>query len=176
MLFVQSITLRYQKNVRYAGYADQRRSVRFWELPQERPEENEIFSHTVFLEQNTEKINCRSSSLRTYGEEGFYDGGVNGTPFSGRLAVTKEGEDFRVKYCGKRDLGFYSTKMILRPGEYGRVIFNERGGYDYTGIWYYDLVTYNFVNAPYSEYRQKLFFCKEPDHEFQDMQYLRYSG
>lgn len=176
MLFVQNITLRYMKDVRYASYANQRRSIRFWELPQERPEENEVFFHTVFLRQDKDKLDCYKSCLKTYGTEAFYDGGFNNTPFPGRLAVTKEDDSFRVKYCGKQDLGFYSTKMVLRPGEYGRIIFNERGGYDYSGIWYYDLITFNLVNLSYSDYGQKMFYRKEADYEFRDMKYLRYSG
>lgn len=176
MLFVQSITLRYEKGVRYAGYANQRRAVRFWALPQVCPEENEIFFQKVFLRQDQNSIECCHNALKSYGTEGFYDGGFNHTPFSRSLAVIKEGGAFRVKHCGKRDLGFYGTKMLLRTGEYGRILLNERGCYEDTGIWYYDLITYNFVNAPYTDYRQKLFFRKVPDHEFRDMKYLRYNG
>ena len=64
--------------------------------------------------------------------------------------------------------------MIIKPNEYERVIFNERGGYDYTGIWYYDLIIYNFINASYSSFNNKIFFQKKPNYEFTDMQYLRY--
>ena len=112
MLFVQCITLRYMKDVRYANYADQRKAVRFMKLPDVKPEENE-------------------------------------------------------------DSGFYKTKIIHDTCEYGRIIFNERGAY-HTGIWYYDLIIYNFLNAPYSSFNSKIFFRKEPDHEFTDMHYLRY--
>ena len=56
MLFVQEITLRYQKDVRYANYANQRRAVRFWELPEKYPEENETFFQTVFMWQTPEKV------------------------------------------------------------------------------------------------------------------------
>ena len=176
MLFIQSITLRYEKDVRYANFANQRRSVRFWELPQACPEENEVLFHAVFLGQDTQKLGCYRNSLKSCGAEVFYDGKWNQTPFSDRIAVAKEADSFRIKYRGKSDRGFYSTKMILRPGEYGRIIFNERNIYPYSGIWYYDMMTYNFINLPFSAYRQKLFYRKEPDHIFQDMQYLRYSS
>ena len=173
MLFVQEIKIYYRKNVRYANYAEQRKAVRFWELSQKCPEENEVFFQKVYLSQNTD-IRCHRDSLQSYGTEAFYGGGFNNAPFSGRIAVTKENDSYRIKYCGKRDLGFYSAKMLLNPSEYGRIVFNERGAYDYTGIWYYEITIYNFVNAPYSAYRKNLFYRKEPDYLFKDMQYLRY--
>ena len=174
MLFVQCITLRYMKDVRYANYADQRKSIKFWKLPDVKPKENEIIFSKVFLYQTTDKINCFCNSLRSFGNGSFYGNGVNNTPFSNRLAIVKDGDSFKIKYCGMHGNGFYSTKIILQPNEYGRVMFNERGGYDYTGIWYYDLIIYNFVNASYSSFNNKIFFKKKPDHEFTDMQYLRY--
>ena len=176
MLFVQAITLRYQKDVRYANFANQRNSVRFWELPEKHPEENEIFLHSIFMTQTPEKIACHMNYLNSYGTEGFYGGGFNNTPFSGRIAVIKENDTFRVQYCDKKSLGFYTTRFLLKPNEYGRIIFNERGAYDYTGIWYYDLTIYNFINANFSKYRQNLFFRKVPDYEFHDLQTLRYHG
>ena len=134
MLFVQCITLRYMKDVRYANYADQRRSIKFRKLPDVRPEENKIIFSNVFLYQTTNGIDCSCNSLRSFGKESFYEEGFNNAPFSGRLAVIKDNNIFKIKYCGKYDVGFYSTKIILKPNEYGRIIFNERGGYDYTGI------------------------------------------
>lgn len=176
MLFVQEITLRYQKDVRYANYANQRKAIRFWELPEKHPEENEIFFQTVFMWQTPEKVTCYQNYLKSYGIEGFYGGGFNNTPFSGRIAVIKEDNKFRVQYCDKKSLGFYTTRFLLKPNQYGRIIFNERGAYDYTGIWYYDLTIYNFINADYSQYRKNLFFRKVPDYDFKDLRKLRYSG
>ena len=68
------------------------------------------------------------------------------------------------------------TVLTVGKDEYGRVVFNERGTYEYSGIWYYELNIYNFVNADYSKYSPKLFFRKEPDYEFEDMRKLRYNG
>lgn len=174
MLFVQELTLRYQKDVRYANFANQRKSVRFWELPESPPEENEIFFQKIFMWQTPEKLACYQNQLKAYGTEGFFGGGFNNTPFSGRIGVIKEENNYRIQYCDKKNLGFYTTRFLLKLEEYGRMIFNERGAFDYTGIWYYDLITYNFINTSYDNYRKNLFFRKEPDHEFKDMQYLRY--
>ena len=187
MLFVQNIVLSYQKDVRYANYANQRRSIRFWELPTMDLEENEVFVNRVCLGQSTlnktfygqdeKNIHCYRNMTKSYGAEVFYNGRfINNSPFSGRLAVVKDDDSYQIKYCGKNDLGFYSTKMTIGKDEYGRVIFNERGTYEYSGIWYYELNIYNFVNADYSKYNPKLFFKKEPDYEFEDMRKLRYNG
>ena len=173
MLFVQCITLQYMKDVRYANYANQRKSIKFYKLPNVKPKENEII-FDVFLYQTTDEIKCFCNSMQSFGSECFYGNGVNNKPFYGRLAVIKDNNIFKIKYCGKYDIGFYITKMILEPNEYGRIIFNKRGGYDYTGIWYYDLTIYNFINSPYSSFHNKIFFQKKPDYEFTDMQYLRY--
>ena len=186
MLFVQNIILQYQKDVRYANYANQRRSIRFWKLPTTDLEENEVFVNRVCLGQSTlnktffgqdaKNIYCYQNITKSYGTEVLYEGRFINSPFSGRLAVVKEDDSYKIKYCGKHDLGFYSTKMTIGKDEYGRVVFNERGTYEYSGIWYYELNIYNFVNADYSKYSPKLFFRKEPDYEFEDMRKLRYNG
>ncbi len=186
MLFVQNIVLSYQKDVRYANYANQRRSIRFWELPTTDLEENEVFVNRVCLGQSTlnktfygqdaKNIYCYQNITKSYGTEVLYEGRFINSPSSGRLAVVKEDDSYKIKYCGKHDLGFYSTKMTIGKDEYGRVIFNERGTYEYSGIWYYELNIYNFVNTDYSKYNPKLFFKKEPDYEFEDMRKLRYNG
>ena len=156
------------------SYSTQRKSIKFWKLPDEKPKENEIIFSKVFLYQTTDRINCYCNNLQSFGNESFYGNGVNNTPFFNRLAIVKDDDSFKIKYCGMHGNGFYSTKIILQPNEYGRAIFNERGEYVYTGIWYYDLIIYNFVNASYSSFNNKIFFKKKPDHEFTDMQYLRY--
>lgn len=179
MLIIQSITLRYEKDVRYASYANQRRSVRFWLLPHERPEESDVFLHQVDLFQETDGMRCCRDKLKSLGAEAFYDEKFGSPDFFRRIAVTKEGDCYRVGYKGYggiNDMHLYSTKMIVRPDEYVRIVFNERGMHWYSGIWFYDIVTYNFLNVPYSDYRQKLFFRKEADHEYKDMKYLLYSG
>ncbi len=174
MLFAQIITLRYCKDVRYPVFAAQRRAVRFWALPQEIPPENEILLHMVYLQQDPEQIACIHSMVKAYGADAFFDGGYHPGPFPARLAVTKSDGAYHIGYCGKEHDGIYSNKMHLQMGEYGRIIYNQRGAYQYTGIWYYDLTICNFVHASYAECRQKLFYRKEPDVLFEDLRRLRY--
>ena len=94
MLFVQNIILRYQKDVRYANYANQRRSIRFWELPSTDLEENEVFVNRVclgqstflnknFLVKDTKNIHCYQNITKSYGAEVFYNGRfINNSPLS----------------------------------------------------------------------------------------------
>ncbi|HAJ97766.1 MAG TPA: hypothetical protein DCO72_08530 [Ruminococcus sp.] len=177
MLFAQKITIRYHKDVRYANYANQRRAVRFWKLPEQTPEENAVLFHKVFLYQIPEKENfCQTSNQsNTYDTSAFFEDGFNQTPFAPIIAVKKEGENYLVQYGGRRNRGFYHTKFIVRPNQYGRLIYNQRGTYCYTEEWYYETIIYNFVSAPYSAYRAKLFYRKEPDFLFEDLHNLHYT-
>ncbi|MBP0966297.1 MAG: hypothetical protein J5722_01570 [Oscillospiraceae bacterium] len=174
MLFAQIITLRWQKELRYPAYAAQRRAERFRLLPQECPAENAVLLHTVQLRQTADGISCVRERAEGYDGLAFSADRMRQSPFPVRLQVTAADGAYRIAYCGKECDGLFREKMLLLPGEYGRVIYNERGAYDYSGIWYYDLTVCNFVNAPYSDYRPKLFFRKEPDHLFEDLRYLRY--
>lgn len=176
MLFVQTITIRYYKDARTPQCAAKRKSVRFCPLPKAYAPDGEVLLHSVFMGQDEHALWTNRESLHCYGEEAFYGGGFNTTPFSGRLAVTREDDTYRIGYCDKRSLGFFTARMRLRPGEYGRILYNERGAFDYTGIWYYDLTTWNFVHAAPDAYREKLFYQKTPDYLYQDLQWLRYSG
>ncbi|MBR3446674.1 MAG: hypothetical protein IKH27_02565 [Oscillospiraceae bacterium] len=174
MLYIQLITLRWQKDVRDPVHAAARKAVRFRLLPQEMPEEDAVLIHSVMLRQNQAGIACTGETVRTYGAEILSAEPLRKPPYPARLQITEADGAYRVAYCGKESDGLYSEKMRILPGGYGRIVYNQRGAYDYTGIWYYDLTVCNFVCAPYCEYRPKLFFRKEPDSLFEDLRYLRY--
>lgn len=70
----------------------------------------------------------------------------------------------------------YETAFRLHKNEYGRIVFNKRIVEYETGIWRYGLHTYNFINCDKSDFREKMFYKKNPDYEYKNMQYLRYSG
>lgn len=84
MLFVQCITLRYRKDVRYANYANMKNSIKFWKLSNMNPQENEIIFSDVYLYQTTKEMKCLNNSLQSLENEAF-----NNTLFSQRLAVEK---------------------------------------------------------------------------------------
>lgn len=68
----------------------------------------------------------------------------------------------------------FETAFRLHKNEYGRIIFNERIVEHDTGIWYYVLHTYNIINCDKSDFREKMFYRKNPDYEYKNMQYLKY--
>ena len=172
MLFIQEIIVTYHKDVRYANFANVRKSLRFCPIPEQKPEQGEIYFHAVEFVQRKDKMYCNCRFSGTLKEPSFSQ------PFSQRISVTKENDSYKIGYCGKYDSDFYHTKMILHPDEYGRIVFNKRDVYDYeySCRWYYQYITYNFINADNSQYRKNLFFRKVPDYEFHDLRKLRYHG
>ena len=175
MLFVQNIVLRWHKDVRYAKFAGQRRSVRFWELPDETVPESPLLVHSVSLLQDEAGLHCEDSRIRTYDEAAFYTGGHNRTPFAPRLAVTHGPDGFSVQYFGMGGSA-PRTAMTLQTGESGRIQLNLRRTYHDTGRWYYEQITWNFLDAPPSACRKKLFYIKAPVHSFADLQFLQWNG
>lgn len=55
------------------------------------------------------------------------------------------------------------TAFTLAPGQYGRILWNERRtDYD-TGEWYYQLHIYNLVNVPGHQVKSSLLTSRSPD-------------
>ena len=65
------------------------------------------------------------------------------------------------------------TAFILRPGQYGRVIWNERRtDYD-NGTWYYQLHVCNFIHAFLTqEIKKDMFLAVQPDFEYKQLAVL----
>ena len=76
MLFIQFITLRWQKDVRDPVHAAARKAVRFRQLPQEKPQEDAVLIHSVMLRQNPAGIVCAGETVRTFGAEILSDAGA----------------------------------------------------------------------------------------------------
>lgn len=64
------------------------------------------------------------------------------------------------------------TAFILNPNEYGRIIYNERYVDHDTGQWYYGLHTYNIISCDKSDFKEKMFFRKNPDYEYKQLKKL----
>ena len=96
----------------------------------------------------------------------FYDEQRSGMPYRrGR------NQDFQnpsaLLYC--KDC-LNETAFILRPGQYGRVIWNERRtDYD-NGTWYYQLHICNFMHTFLTQETKKdLFLAAQPDFEYKQL-------
>lgn len=61
------------------------------------------------------------------------------------------------------------TAFLLAPGEYGRVIWNERNvDYD-TGVWYYQLHVYNILLFPRGVPSADALQVRQPDYEYRQL-------
>lgn len=59
--------------------------------------------------------------------------------------------------------------FLLVPGEYGRVMWNERNvDYD-TGHWYYQLHIYNILLYPRGVPPTDILAQRQPDYEYEQM-------
>ena len=65
------------------------------------------------------------------------------------------------------------TAFILEKGEYGRIIFNNRYVDPDSQHWHYGWHVYNLINCDISECKDKMFFEKNPDHEYKQLIDLR---
>lgn len=64
------------------------------------------------------------------------------------------------------------TAFILSPGQYGRIIWNERKtDYD-TGEWYYQLHIFNLLYPSDKTIDKSSFIKKEPDYQYKQLAYL----
>lgn len=176
MLFVQKIELKYKKDVRYPEYAMIRKTEKFRSLNLNNFEaDREILFNDIMMFQDADGLYEDYNRTRQYNEEAFYNLKCYYSPLGTRIAVKKfDNGSYKVMYKDKNSHGYYKNPFTLKNNEYGRIIYNEREIGEYTGIWYYFLVTYNFVSCDKSGIREKMFFRKVPDYEYKDMQYLRY--
>lgn len=62
---------------------------------------------------------------------------------------------------------------MLKDGDYGRIIFNNRYVNSETGIWCYERGVYNVINCNKAAFREKMFYRKKPDHEYTNLLTLR---
>ena len=150
MLFVQQIEIEYRKNVRYANFAQARNAIKFYpvRINSDEIQQNVLF-HSAFFYQDTNGMHNRGTKSRQFTESQLYDGKFNRSPF------------------GK-------TAFVLRKDQYGRIVFNERNTYYDTGEWYYQFFVFNIVCCEKDNFKEKIFFNKNPDYEFNGMKYLRY--
>ncbi len=203
MLFVQYISLMYYKNVRYANYANVRNSIKFAPITIEKVPDCEVLLQKVPLYQGVDGIRKYEVSFEEYGEEIFnsdnLDPVYNYRTLLRNNRIFKVNDDYKIRFCDDRYYTRYNafkrrghneefmnnnshfsytdiineTAFILRPDEYGRIIYNERN-VTLDEDWYYTLYVVNFINCDKSKYREKMFFRKVPDYEYKNMQYLRY--
>lgn len=162
MLFIQMITIKYDKDRRSGEEMRKINDVRFKIIP-----ENDIVldGNEYYLHDNR----IRKSKVFPYSEH---------FQVCERAYIDKDGESYIIFYSpytthtGDRH---FKSVMTLKVGEYERIVYNERA-VTFDGEWYYIRTTINLYSADTTKYRTKMFFRKEADHLFEDLTYLRYCG
>ncbi len=162
MLFIQMLTINYEKNSRSGEEMRKINEVRFKSIPDN---DIDMCGNEYYLHDNR----YMKSKVFPYSEH---------FKVSERVYIAKDGENYVIFYSpytthtGDRH---FKPVMTLKDGEYGRIVYNERA-VTFDGEWYYIRTTINLYSADISKYRTKMFFRKEADHLFEDLTYLRYCG
>lgn len=65
------------------------------------------------------------------------------------------------------------TAFILEKKQYGRIIYNNRYVDPDSQKWYYGWHIYNIISCDISECKEKMFYEKDPDHEYRQLLDLR---
>ena len=113
------------------------------------------------------------------------------------IRIFREEDGYRIRFCDENvawcptkrrghnetfhDAGsiFYhkdslnETAFILRKNQYGRILYNNRYVDPDSQRWYYGWHIYNIVCCDVSECSEKMFYEKDPDHEYRQLLDLR---
>ena len=162
MLFIQMITINYDKSKRSGDKMRRINDVRFESIPDNDtvPDGNEYYLHDSRF---------RKAKAFPYSEH---------FKVSERVYIDKDGDDYIVYYSPftmHPGDSHFKPVMTVKDGEYGRIAYNGRS-VTFDGEWYYIRTTINLYSEDISKYRTKMFFRKEADHLYEDMAYLRYCG
>lgn len=159
MLFIQIITMQYDKSKRSGETMRRINSVRFAYLP-DTPAN--LTGAEYFLHDD------RFRKPKAFpAEERFR--------VTDRVFVAKSSDSYHIHYTHRPAHQHFKPVFTLSPGEYGRIVYNERA-VTFDGEWYYIRTTINFLSAEKEKYRTKMFCRKNADKLFEDMAYLRYCG
>ena len=177
MLFVQSITITYGKKLQLPQYANERRNMRFFPVEYDMPDENaEVMVDThniVQCRKRAETVRAyadgygRNGNTKVYGREIFENQNWCNLPVDKVVKVVRHENEYELVYRS------YNKKMFtLKKGEYGRVMYNYRRTDRETRSWIYTVCIINYINDDRDRFREKMFFCKNPDHEYRNMESL----
>ena len=117
-----------------------------------------------------EDLNLTNLSVRPapegYSISFFYDEHRSGMPY--RRGRNQDFQNPNAPLYCKDCLN--ETAFILRPGQYGRIIWNERGtDYD-SGTWYYQLHILNLLHvSPEQSITHDIFLAVQPDFKYKQI-------
>lgn len=162
MLFIQKITVSYDKRRRSGEEMRKISALRFVPAPAQEPD---LSGCAYYLHDNRFK----KASVFPQSEHFKISERVYADPDSENYTI------FYSPYTSHPAQRYFKPVMTLKDGAYGRIIYNERA-VTIDGEWYYIRTTINLYSADAAKYRPKMFFRKEADQLFEDLAYLRYCG
>lgn len=142
-----------------------------------------------------------ATEYRQFGEkiftEGTKDRYANFNKLLQFIRIFKEDDRYRIRFCDENvewcptkrrghneafndadSINYHrdrlnETAFILEKGQYGRIIYNNRYVDPDSQLWYYGWHVYNIISCDISECSEKMFFRKDPDHEYRQLLDLR---
>ena len=142
-----------------------------------------------------------NETYRRYGQEIFTEGTrdryANFNRLLSFIRIFKEEDGYRIMFCdenvewcptkrrghneafnNEKSIYYHrdtlnETAFILGKNEYGRIIYHNRYVDPDSQWWYYGWHIYNIINCDMSECNEKMFFNKNPDHEYRQLLDLR---
>ena len=159
MLFIQMITVKYDKDQRSGETMRRINSIRFKDVPDQDIDlsAGEYYFHDNY--QRKAKVFSLTDRFR----------------IQERIYVSKDEDCYKVFYSGRSADQHFKPVMTLNKGQYGRIVYNERE-VTFDGEWIYIRRTVNLFYTDISKFRTKLFYRKDTNFLFEDMDYLRYCG
>ena len=161
MLFIQGLWVEYDKSQRSGEKMRQINAIRFLKAP-ETELTGEIYFHNMTYHNVGKQVKVFAYQDKFRVTE--------------RAFVRKQGESYQVIYSNHPEDNFFKPVLTLEKNQYGRIIYNRRDRTWDEGEWYYVRTILNFIHADESAFQTKMFFRKEPDYLFEDLNYLRYCG
>lgn len=160
----------------------------------------EVLLQSLGYWHETDGLKLYAEKFRKFGDEVFTEGKRdtfwNYHNLIANIRIFKEADIYKIMFCDENFSSrrqklhghnesymdkkspfsytdrIFETAFRLNKNEYGRIIFNERIVEHDTGIWYYILHTYNIINCDKSDFKEKMFFRKNPDYEYKQLKKL----
>ena len=156
----------------------------------------EVLLHTEDFWQYPDRLQSASRVFRQFNAEIFTedsDKKDRNSDLISYIRLFRQDNGYKVMFCGNDSRNYpmkryghneafldksspmcytnmvYETAFVLKEGEYGRIVFNNRFIEHDTGKWRYVKSIYNFLNCDKGAYREKMFFRKKPDFEYSSL-------
>ncbi len=164
--------------------------------------DSEVLMHTVDMRQYDSRMIVRKEQLQQFGREVFGEGTRSDPWYHKDLfeniRIFREDDRYRIMFCDDFYYSIFSrsrrhgrneaynkkgspfryadrlneTAFRLGRNEYGRIYFNNRFVHPRSREQTYVRYIYNIINCDRERFREKMFFCKNADHEYRNMKSL----